>query len=161
MPSTEELTCALETDVCQGFSSPYRKASSSFMLIPQVCVGVFGNVKYSLFFSFMQWFKVSGVLLHFPVKGIPPPHMNWSAIHTKYCLFFCFWIMPIKEFALLEERRPWDVELAMCHRFHVQILGGSLSLSIVALCFYSLHDYHYLFIYSFFSSLHLIVPFRL
>lgn len=63
--------------------------------------------------------------------------------------------MPIKEFALLQERHPWDLELATCHHFHMQTLGATLSLSIVALCFYSLHGYRYSFNSSFFFYVHL------
>lgn len=59
--------------------------------------------------------------------------------------------MPIKEFALLRERRPWDLELATCHCFHMQTLGASISLSITALAFYSLHRSCYLFISLFFD----------
>lgn len=75
--------------------------------------------------------------------------------------------MPIKEFALLQEQHPWDLELAMCHRFHMQTLEAAVSLSIMALCFYSLHGYCYLLILSFFlcvcvsETRHLIVPCRL
>lgn len=42
--------------------------------------------------------------------------------------------MPIKEFALLQEWCLWDLELATCHRFHMQTLVATLSLSIVSLC---------------------------
>lgn len=77
-------------------TSPYRKASSPFLLMPQVCVGVFGNVEYRLLFSFVQWFLVSGVLLLLPVKGIPPPHMNQSAIHTNTVYFSGFELCLLK-----------------------------------------------------------------
>jgi len=53
--------------------------------------------------------------------------------------------MSIKVFALLQEQQLQDSVLALCHCFHMQMLGTTLSISIVALGFYSLHGYHYLF----------------
>lgn len=37
----------------------------------------------TLLHSFIQWFWVSGALFLSPFKGIPPPQMNWSAVHTN------------------------------------------------------------------------------
>lgn len=90
----------------------------------------------------------------FPRQGDPSSTHELVSYSYIHCLFFCFWIMPIKEFALLRERRPWDLELATCHCFHMQTLGATLSLSIMALCFHILHGCRYLFISSFFFYVH-------